>query len=253
MFPPLCWPPPVFSLPGGGVFSIENAGEMAFDILRSDASLRRTNPDAMRTSGFVCIRILRRRRAHLRTLIKTSFGFDVPGETFPAVQTANAGSLDIGFALSAADAPAVKPELLFNSKPRKNMETVIEKIISLVVSAGIGGGIGTCLSIALFLRKIKETDAEREADRARIADLESAISDLRENEFSELKSEVKTHIDRDRSQEILAVLNHLTGNINTLSSKIDRSLETNAAQNEKLRAHDLYLENLNKLLVDKWK
>ena len=51
---------------GGGVFLIENAGEMAFDILRSDASLRRTNPDAMRTSGFVCIRILRRRRAHLR-------------------------------------------------------------------------------------------------------------------------------------------------------------------------------------------
>ena len=133
------------------------------------------------------------------------------------------------------------------------MGNVIEKIISLVVSAGIGGGIGTCLSIALFLRKIKETDAEREADRARIADLESAISDLRENEFFELKSEVKTHIDRDRSQEILAVLNHLTGNINTLSSKIDRSLETNAAQNEKLRAHDLYLENLNKLLVDKWK
>lgn len=175
------------------------------------------------------------------------------GETFPAVQAANAGSLNIGFALGAADAPAVKPELLFNSKPRKNMENVIEKIISLVVSAGIGGGIGTCLSIALFLRKIKETDAEREADRARIADLESAISDLRENEFSELKSEVKTHIDRDRSQEILAVLNHLTGNINTLSSKIDRSLETNAAQNEKLRAHDLYLENLNKLLVDKWK
>ena len=133
------------------------------------------------------------------------------------------------------------------------MGNVIEKIISLVVSAGIGGGIGTCLSIALFLRKIKETDAEREADRARIADLESAISDLRENEFSELKAEVKTHIDRDRSQEILTVLSHLTGNINTLSSKIDRSLETNAAQNEKLRAHDLYLENLNKLLVDKWK
>lgn len=66
MFPPFGWPPPVFSLPGGGVFLIENAGEMAFDILRSDASLRRTNPDAMRTSGFVCIRILRRRRAHLR-------------------------------------------------------------------------------------------------------------------------------------------------------------------------------------------
>ena len=41
------------------------------------------------------------------------------------------------------------------------MGNVIEKIISLVVSAGIGGGIGTCLSIALFLRKIKETDAER--------------------------------------------------------------------------------------------
>ena len=56
-----------FSLfPGGGVFLIENAGEMAFDILRSGASLRRTNPDAMRTSGFVCIRILRRRRARLR-------------------------------------------------------------------------------------------------------------------------------------------------------------------------------------------
>ena len=82
---------------GGGVFLIENAGEMAFNILRSDASLRRTNPDAMRTSGFVCIRILRRRRAHLRHPDKTSFGFDVPG---------------------AADAPAVKPELLFNSKPK---------------------------------------------------------------------------------------------------------------------------------------
>ena len=49
------------------------------------------------------------------------------------------------------------------------------------------------------------------------------------------------------------MLSHLTGNINTLSSKIDRSLETNAAQNEKLRAHDLYLENLNKLLVEKLK
>ena len=56
-----------FSLsPAAVFFSIENAGEMAFDILRNDASLRRTNPDAMRTSGFVCIRILRRRRAHLR-------------------------------------------------------------------------------------------------------------------------------------------------------------------------------------------
>ena len=47
-------------------FLIENAGEMAFNILRSDASLRRTNPDAMRRSGFVRIRILRRRRARLR-------------------------------------------------------------------------------------------------------------------------------------------------------------------------------------------
>ena len=148
-------------------------------------------------------------------------------------------------------APAVKPGHLLTQTEEKNMETVIEKIISLVVSAGIGGGIGTCLSIALFLRKIKETDAQREQDRARIADLESAISDLRENEFSELKSEVKTHIDRDRSQEILTVLNHLTGTITTLSAKIDRSLETNAAQNEK--AHDLYLKNLNDLLVDKWK
>ena len=150
-------------------------------------------------------------------------------------------------------APAVKPGHLLTQNEEKNMETVIEKIISLVVSAGIGGGIGTCLSIALFLRKIKETDAQREQDRARIADLESAISDLRENEFSELKSEVKTHIDRDRSQEILTVLNHLTGTITTLSAKIDRSLETNAAQNEKLKAHDLYLKNLNDLLVDKWK
>ena len=133
------------------------------------------------------------------------------------------------------------------------MDSLIEKIISLVISAGIGGGIGTCLSIALFLRKIKETDAQREADQARIADLEYTITVLKIYEFSELKSEVKTHIDRDRSQEILAVLNHLTGNINTLSSKIDRSLETNAAQNEKLKAHDLYLANLNKLFVDKWK
>ncbi len=134
-----------------------------------------------------------------------------------------------------------------------SMDSLIEKIISLVISAGIGGGIGTCLSIALFLRKIKETDAEREADRARIADLETTISDLKNNELSDLKSEVKGHIEKDRSQEILAVLNHLTGNINTLGSKIDRSLETNAAQNEKLKAHDLYLENLNKLFVDKWK
>ena len=133
------------------------------------------------------------------------------------------------------------------------MDSLIEKIISLVISAGIGGGIGTCLSIALFLRKIKETDAQREADRARIADLETTISDLKNNELSELKNEVKSHLEKDRSQEILAVLNHLTGNINTLSSKIDRSLETNAAQNEKLRAHDLYLENLNKLFVEKWK
>jgi len=130
---------------------------------------------------------------------------------------------------------------------------VIEKIISLVVSAGIGGGIGTCLSIALFLRKIKEADEQRELDRARIADLETTISDIKNKELGELKNEVKNHISKDRSQEILAVLNHLTGNINTLSTKIDRSLETNAAQNEKLRAHDLYLENLNKLLVDKLK
>lgn len=64
---------------------------------------------------------------------------------------------------------------------------------------------------------------------------------------------MKSHIDKDRSQEILAILNHLTGNINTLGTKIDRSLETNAAQNEKLKAHDLYLANLNKLFVDKWK
>ncbi len=133
------------------------------------------------------------------------------------------------------------------------MDSLIEKIISLVISAGIGGGIGTCLSIALFLRKIKETDAQREADRARIADLENTITDLKNNELSELKVEVKSHIDKDRSQEILAILNHLTGNINTLGTKIDRSLETNAAQNEKLKAHDLYLANLNKLFVDKWK
>ena len=55
-----------FLSPRRRCFSIENAGEMAFTILRNDASLRRTNPDAMRTSGFVRIRILRRRRAHLR-------------------------------------------------------------------------------------------------------------------------------------------------------------------------------------------
>lgn len=133
------------------------------------------------------------------------------------------------------------------------METVVEKIISLVVSAGIGGGIGTCLSIALFLRKIKETDEQRELDRARIADLETTISDIKNKELSEIKMELKNHLAKDRSQEILAVLNHLTGNISTLSIKIDRSLETNAAQNEKLKAHDLYLENLNKLFVDKLK
>ena len=86
-----------------------------------------------------------------------------------------------------------------------------------------------------------------------IADLETTISDLKNNELSELKNEVKSHLEKDRSQEILAILNHLTGNINTLGTKIDRSLETNAAQNEKLKAHDLYLENLNKLFVDKWK
>lgn len=128
------------------------------------------------------------------------------------------------------------------------MDSLYNTLVSL-----LGGGLSGWIIASHQKRLDRRDEEERQKNANQIAELQEKRFKTIENNHNELKRKFEKHVSDDRSQEILAKLEVVSGNLLILSQKIDRALENNAEQNEKLRAHDLYLKNLNDLLVDKLK
>ena len=115
--------------------------------------------------------------------------------------------------------------------------------MSFLYGAAGGGVVGVLLVIlaGCCWARIARSIAER--DR------------LREQRLKQLEDQVTDHIRSDRSQEILTKLeameisrkechNHLGGQIEKLSTQIQRALETNSGQSKEIDNLKIYVGNL---------
>lgn len=126
----------------------------------------------------------------------------------------------------AADAPAVKPEHLFNSKPKVFflMDSLYNTLVSL-----LGGGLSGWI-IASHQKRLDRRDEEERQKNA------NQIAELQEKRLSTLEKNVENHIASDNPEATRLEIQNLTGAINKLSDKLD-------LQNERRQAMEISMEN----------
>lgn len=111
---------------------------------------------------------------------------------------------------------------------------IIKWIAAIVLGGSSGGGV-----VSLLLKKAFAQDRqERESLRKKVEILEK-------EQLAKIADRLEQHIANDKSQEILAKLEFLTGQINKFNDSITRALEQNAKQEAHLAGHDEWLHNLN--------
>lgn len=127
---------------------------------------------------------------------------------------------------------------------------MIEEIVSCTLSAAGGGGVAGYVTKWL-LEKQFAADAERlHKISLENQELAKRIETLEKEKIAALAADLRDHIKADRSQEILARLDSLIGQVSKLADNCQRSLERNADQEAHLVAHDKYLANLDKMVCD---
>lgn len=109
----------------------------------------------------------------------------------------------------------------------------MDNFLSLLYS--VIGGVIVGVFDFLFLRKQGE--------------LEKRVQHLETEKFAKLENKVEEHIEKDRSQEILNELKHLSGSVTRMADKIDGINRNDAEQKTKLENHDLYLKNMNDIVT----
>ena len=123
------------------------------------------------------------------------------------------------------------------------MDTLVNLAASLV-----GGGTSGGVLLWMFRHKIgKDTrqiaSLKREVAQLKdekVAQLEQKIA-AAEKQIGGVREDLEDHIKNDRSQEILAILKILSGDVRNLTDQVSRALERNSGQDAELKSlrHDV--------------
>ena len=107
-------------------------------------------------------------------------------------------------------------------------------------SALIGAGAPSLACAILCWLTWRQLTADASARKR----LEEKVARLETEKLGKLERRVEEHIKADRSQELLAEIRHLNGNVEKVTTQLTRALETNAGQEAKLEHTMQYADNL---------
>lgn len=114
-----------------------------------------------------------------------------------------------------------------------------------VISAS-GGSVLTGLIITYLLKRQLESDAQERRDlKYKLETLETQKMQAIEKLIANTEKNLAEHIAEDKSQQILTEIKNMSASISKLSDMTSRALEINAQQQAQLKAHDLYLANID--------
>ena len=125
--------------------------------------------------------------------------------------------------------------------------SMVDTLVNLAASL-VGGGTSGGFLLWMFRHKIGK-------DTRQIASLKREVAQLKDEKVARLEQKIATaedqiggvredledHKKHDRSQEILATLKILSGDVRNLTDKVSRALERNSGQDAELKSlrHDV--------------
>ena len=119
----------------------------------------------------------------------------------------------------------------------------METLYSVLIGASAPSIL--CFIVAFLTWDKLKKDAEERTDlKKKLDTLEREKLGQIERDFRTLNARFETHQREDRSGEICAQVKAIADSVNTYAAKVDRALETNAAQSAKLENLMLFIANL---------
>lgn len=130
---------------------------------------------------------------------------------------------------------------------------MMDTLVNLAASIA-GGGTSGGILLWMFRHKIGR-------DTRQIASLKREVAQLKDEKVARLEQKIATaedqiggvrkdledHKKHDRSQEILAILKILSGDVRTLTDEVSRALERNSGQDAELKS---LRDNVNRVADD---
>lgn len=113
-------------------------------------------------------------------------------------------------------------------------------------SALLGAGVPSIACIILCWLVWRQLTADSSARKR----LEEKVTTLETEKFSKLERRVEAHIAADKGPELLTEMKHLNGNVEKLTTQVQRALETNAGQAADIESNKHYINNLRNDLQD---
>ena len=113
-------------------------------------------------------------------------------------------------------------------------------------SALLGAGVPSIACIILCWLVWRQLTADSSARKR----LEEKVTTLETEKFSKLERRVEAHIAADKGPELLTEMKHLNGNVEKLTTQVQRALETNAGQAADIESTKHYINNLRNDLQD---
>ena len=145
-----------------------------------------------------------------------------------------------------ADDPFPMPKYNHATEECKTMSEILFKV--LTVSGGLSGIAGLIMCWLVYKQFAAEKAARAQETEER-KNLTRKLDELETEKFAELKKTVSEHIAKDRSQEILSELKHLSGSVARMIDRMERIAGSSAEQKAKIENHETYLENLNTIIT----
>ena len=131
--------------------------------------------------------------------------------------------------------------------------SMVDTLVNLAASL-VGGGTSGGVLLWMFRHKIGR-------DTRQIASLKREVAQLKDEKVAQLEQKIATaegqiggvredledHKKNDRSQEILAILKILSGDVRNLTDQVSRALERNSGQDAELKS---LRDNVNRVADD---
>lgn len=124
----------------------------------------------------------------------------------------------------------------------------MSEILSVLIGSAGGGTVVGALVLALIKRNLDRDREERKKLSDRVETLENDKVKRLELDIKQVALECRNHIEKDRTQEVLARLDTLVSAVNKLSDATSRALEANAGQTATIEQHERHLNNLDHML-----
>lgn len=132
---------------------------------------------------------------------------------------------------------------------------MFEHLLQILPSL-LGGSVSGAIVVALIWHQVRTDQSKIAAAEEQVIQLNHKLESLEKQEFQSLQNmltehiknaenEMKEHVSKDRTQEILTEIKHLTGSITGLADKMSRCLEGQAGIIAEVTALRKYVDGVD--------